>query len=291
MGVFHPGEVAAQARRRVREEAERVGRGIARSISPVLRARLASQRMAIVASRDEEERPWVSLLSGPAGFIQAIDPQLLLLAAATPPGDPLAANLRARPELGLLVIDLDTRLRLRFNGRGLVADEGIFLLVDQVYGNCPKYIQMRRLVGESGQGPGTPLRSSSLDARSRGVVGAADTFFIATHHPAGGADASHRGGRPGFVSVLDARTLEFPDYPGNNMFNTLGNLIEDPRVGLLFVDFAQGGLLQLTGRAEVRWEPDTVVRVTIEEVRETPHGISARFELVEAWPGNPAVTP
>jgi predicted pyridoxine 5'-phosphate oxidase superfamily flavin-nucleotide-binding protein len=121
----------------------------------------------------------------------------------------------------------------------------------------------------------------------RALVAGADTFFIASWHPGGGADASHRGGRPGFVRVLDDTTLEFPDYPGNNMFNTLGNLVGHPRAGLLFVDFERGDLLQLTGRAQVLWKPDTAVRVAIEEVLETPRGGSLRFELVEPSPVNP----
>ena len=65
------------------------------------------------------------------------------------------------------------------------------------------------------------------------------------------------------------------------MFNTLGNLARYPRAGLLFVDFETGDLLQLTGRARILWEPDTAVRVDVEEVRETPRGSALRFELVE----------
>jgi hypothetical protein len=87
--------------------------------------------------------------------------------------------------------------------------------------------------------------------------------------------------------VLDDRTLEFPDYPGNNMFNTLGNLLGHPGAGLLFVDFEKGDLVQLTGRARVLWEPATAVRVAIEEVLETPGASSLRFELVEPSPVNP----
>jgi predicted pyridoxine 5'-phosphate oxidase superfamily flavin-nucleotide-binding protein len=293
MGAFHAGEIEVQARLGIREEAERVGRILASEIPPAVRGLLTSQRMAIAASLDEQDRPWASLLSGPAGFIQAADARLLRLAVAPLPGDPLAANLRERPELGLLVIDPRTRRRLRFNGRGLLSQEGLFLLTDQVYGNCTKYIQKRRLVGESQEKPGEPFRASSLDARTRAFVARADTFFVATWHPAGGADASHRGGRPGFVRVRDERTLEFPDYPGNNMFNTLGNLAGHPRAGLLFVDFERGDLLQMTGRAEIRWEPETTVRVTLDEVLETPRGSALRFELVEPSPANPplAVTP
>src|SRR5262249_38316472 len=119
------------------------------------------------------------------------------------------------------------------------------------------------------------------------VVAGADTFFIASWHPRGGADASHRGGRSGFVRIRDERTLELPDYPGNNMFTTLGNLVEHPRAGLLFIDFACGDLLQLTARAEVLSGPETSVRFAIEDVREIPEGSPLRFELVEPSPVNP----
>jgi len=232
MGAFHAGEIEVQARLLAREDAERVGRIVASKIPSTVRALLRSQRMAVAASLDEQGRPWASLLTGPAGFIQAVDEHLLRLEAAPLPGDPLAADLRACPELGLLVIDPRTRRRLRFNGRGLLSSEGLFLLTDEVYGNCPKYIQKRRLIGEAEQEPGEVRGSSSLGERTRDLVAGADTLFIATWHPGGRADASHRGGRPGFVQVLDDRTLQFPDYPGNNMFNTLGNLVGHPRAGL-----------------------------------------------------------
>jgi uncharacterized protein len=293
MGAFHAGEIEVQARAGVRDDAERVGRIIASEIPPAIRPFLRSQRMAVAASLDEQDRPWASLLTGPAGFIQAPDDHLLRLAATPAPGDPLAANLGARPELGLLVIDPRTRQRVRFNGRGLLSSDGLFLQTAEVYGNCQKYVQKRRLVGRSEDVPGDVRRTTSLDARTRALVTGADTFFIASWHPAGGADASHRGGRPGFVRVLDDRTLEFPDYPGNNMFNSLGNLLGHPRAGLLFVGFEHGDLLQLTGRARIAWEPETAVRVTIEEVRETSRGNPLRYELVEPSPANPLlpVTP
>jgi uncharacterized protein len=291
--AFHSGEVDVQARLGVRGEAERVGRIIGSEIPLAVWPFLREQRTAIVGSVDDEGRPWASLLTGPSGFVEAADSDLLRIAAAPVPGDPLAANLRARPELGVLLIDLAARRRMRLNGRSFVSREGIFLLTDAVYGNCNKYIQKRRLVADAAAAPGAVARASSLDERTRAVVSGADTFFIASWHPRGGADASHRGGRPGFVRVRDERTLELPDYPGNNMFNTLGNLVEHPHAGLLFVDFATGDLLQLTARAEVLFGPETSVRFSIEEVRATPGGSPLRFELVEPSAVNPplAVTP
>ncbi len=290
MAAFHAGEIEVQARLGVREDAERVGRIIRKDIPPELRPFLESQRVAVAASLDGDGRPWASPLFGPAGSIQAVDDHLVRIAVTPSPDDPLTSNLRARPELGLLVIDLGTRRRVRLNGRGLSSPDGVFLLADEVYGNCPKYIQKRRLIGEREGEAGEVPVSSALDARTRALVAGADTFFVATWNPGGGADASHRGGRPGFVRVRDDRTLEFPDYPGNTMFNTLGNLTRHPRAGLLFVDFERGDLLQLTGRARVLWEPETAVRVEIEEVRLTPGGCPLRFELVEPWPANPPLT-
>ena len=148
--MFHDGEVEVQSRRGVREDAERVGGIIAATIPPAVARLLANQRIAVVASLDARGRPWASVLTGQPGFIRAVDDRLLRLAAAPRQDDPLSANLKARPELGVLVIDPGTRRRWRLNGRGLLSHDGVFVLVDQAYGNCPKYIQKRRLVAESG---------------------------------------------------------------------------------------------------------------------------------------------
>lgn len=287
-GPFHAGELEMQRRAGVEDEARAVGRIIASRIPPAAARFLARQRMAVAASLDAEGRVWASLLSGRPGFIAAVDQTLLRLEARPAPGDPLLANLAARPELGLLVLDPQTRQRMRFNGRGLVSPEGFFLLVDQVYGNCPKYIQLRRLEPEVGADPGATRTSDRLDARQQSFVANADTFFIGSVHPQGGADASHRGGFPGFVRVLAPDRLAFADYPGNGMFNTLGNLVANPRAGLLFVDFVTGDVLQLTGRAQIR--SDFTVVFDIEAVLETARGSSLRWQLVEYSPANPELS-
>lgn len=93
-----------------------------------------------------------------------------------------------------------------------------------------------------------------LTERQQDWITAADTFFIGSAHVQAGTDASHRGGNPGFVQVHDSRTLRWPDYAGNNLFNTLGNLNVEARAGLLFLDFEHGHTLQLTGSATVSWE-------------------------------------
>jgi uncharacterized protein len=160
-------------------------------------------------------------------------------------------------DVGVLVIDLATRRKMRINGRTRPwgADR---LEIDprEVYANCPKYIQQRSVQPER-EAPGASAakveRGSALTPAQARLIAGADTLFVASRHPEAGADASHRGGNPGFFRVDAPNRLAFPDYSGNAMFNTLGNLAADPRAGLLFVDFGNGSTLQLTGRASIDW--------------------------------------
>jgi hypothetical protein len=284
-----------QARAGVREEAEAVGRIIRSTIPQAAGRFLASQRLAVASSVDPRGRVWASLLAGEPGFIGAIDETLLRVRAQPIPGDPLPDDLATQPWLGLLVLDPRTRGRMRFNGRGLLTPDGLFLETDQVYGNCPKYVQLRRPAPDGESPPArAPRVSRRLDAAQRSWIAGADTFFIGSFHPQAGADASHRGGFPGFVQVTADDQLRFPDYPGNTMFNTLGNLSVHPRAGLLFVDFTTGDVLQLTGRARVG--DDFWVSLDLDEARETRGATRLRFALVEYSPSNPeppgpAVTP
>lgn len=85
------------------------------------------------------------------------------------------------------------------------------------------------------------------------MIASSDTFFLGTSHPSRGSDASHRGGPPGFVRVESPDRLWWPDFPGNNMFNSYGNLAVDDEAALLFVDFDTGAALHVTGTARVRW--------------------------------------
>ena len=101
-------------------------------------------------------------------------------------------------------------------------------------------------------------------------------------------DASHRSGDRGFVQVVSDTRLAFPDYAGNNHFNTIGNLLRDPRAGFLFVDFATGSLLQLTGQAEIDWDSEAIssipgsrrlVTFDIEEIVELPAAVPLRWDV------------
>jgi hypothetical protein len=158
----------------------------------------------------------------------------------------------------MLVIDLRTRRRLRINGTMTrVSPEDMRLQVKESYPNCPKYIQRRYTASSQDQPQSaatTATQGTKLGPEQEDLIRKADTFFVASAHPDRGVDASHRGGHPGFVRVVDDGILRIPDYQGNCMFNTLGNFVVNPRVGLVFPDFTSHRTLQLIGKPEIEWD-------------------------------------
>jgi predicted pyridoxine 5'-phosphate oxidase superfamily flavin-nucleotide-binding protein len=279
---FHEGERAVQARAGVADKVGEMGRRM-------LRDHLIQQHidfypllpLIFLGLVDREGRPWASVLTGQPGFVRALDPTHLRIGALPAVDDPIGSALGIDAQLGVLGIELHTRRRNRLNGRVVDRDsEGFVVAVDQSFGNCPKYIQARALHPK--QHPVRPaVVSRVLDLAAAMLIRRADTLFIASAYQGNstdrrlGSDVSHRGGRPGFVQVESESRLIFPDYVGNNAFQTLGNITMNPRVGLLFLDFDTGTILQLSGRAEIIWDraaigavtgAERLVRATIEQI-------------------------
>jgi predicted pyridoxine 5'-phosphate oxidase superfamily flavin-nucleotide-binding protein len=262
---FHDGERAVQERIGVRERLERVGPRMVRDFMPdEHRQFFEDLPFVVVGSADANGAIWASLLAGEPGFVRAPTPRRLQVEAVTLPGDPLATNIAPRAPLGLLGIELATRRRNRVNGLVERASGGSFeLKVDQSFGNCKQYIQSRVGLFAPVAARRAPRREgASLSNDAQRLLARTDTAFIASgsRHPAQGGseglDISHRGGLPGFIHAESrdgATWLTLPDYYGNFMFNTFGNLEVNPHAGLLALDFAAGDVLSLSGRAQVVW--------------------------------------
>lgn len=262
MGTLHDGEVLAQQRVGVHQRmAEVAGRAIRDHMPDQHRELFTLLPFLLVGSADAGGQPWASVLANPPGFVQSPDATHLSVHALPLPGDPL--TLAAGQPLGLLGIQPHRRRRNRMNGLvERVDSDGFVVRVQQSFGNCPKYIVPRTAHYRAPAGHATTMRSASLDDPARALVARADTLFIASAHPAAGigpahegVDVSHRGGPAGFLARDTNDTLWLPDYIGNNFFNTLGNLMVNPRAGLLLIDPEHGGVLQLAARAEVVWDP------------------------------------
>jgi predicted pyridoxine 5'-phosphate oxidase superfamily flavin-nucleotide-binding protein len=212
--------------------------------------------------------------------------------------DPFRRNIEANPEVGMLAIELGSRRRIRINGDISRPRENLLRLrVREAFPNCPKYITRRvvRTVAAPEARESEVKSGNQFGPEQEQLSGRGDVLFIATAHPARGADASHRGGKPGFIEVLDRETLRIPDYAGNSMFNTFGNLAVDPAAGLVVPDFEHGRALLLTGRAEVLFNGDDPVEATggthrflvfhLEEWLQLP--LPATAEFVDYSPFNP----
>lgn len=298
---WHAGEKQLQETVGVAERMEAHGQKVIRDYMPDQHRAFFHQLPFLIAGAvDGEGRPWATLVEGPEGFVTSPDPKRLVFDLAARPLDPLdpaTPGLGAGAALGLLGIELHTRRRNRLNGSiGQASAQQLEVQVEHSFGNCPQYIQLREW-SSSPEPRGTVRQDASeLDERARAMILAADTFFVASYvdHEEGGraVDVSHRGGRPGFVRV-EGNRLTIPDYAGNLHFNTLGNLISNPRAGLLFVDFEQGNVLQVQGRAEVILDSPLIAAfegaeriwtLDIEQVVFRPSAMSLRWAFDEYAP-------
>jgi hypothetical protein len=257
---FHADELSAQARAGVATRSA----GIREFMPDQHRTFFAALPHLFVATIDAAGWPLATVLEGEPGFVSSPDPKTLSIHSLPGPDDPAYGTIRNGQEIGLLGIDLMTRRRNRANGVICDVDAAAFSVdVRQSFGNCPQYIQRRTLArAEATQGKVRTFESLDDDAGK--LIARADTFFVASRSRSdigseGGADISHRGGRPGFVRVA-GNVLSIPDFRGNRYFNTLGNLLGEPRSSLLFLDFETGDVLQLQGVATIDWSPSAAER-------------------------------
>ncbi|TXH75321.1 pyridoxamine 5'-phosphate oxidase family protein [Thiobacillus sp.] len=259
--VFHPGERRMQASVGVRDRMAAIGAHAIRTSMPEQhRTFFAQLPFVMVGSMDAEGQPWASILTNPPGFIGSPDARHLLIRARPTVADPLHETLAPGAPIALLGIEQSTRRRNRMNGIvERMDDDGLLVGVQQSFGNCPKYIQARQVDYRAIESSGTVHSATALNESTRQIIARADTLFIATAHPGAhhgtarsyGVDVSHRGGKPGFVRADDDATLTLPDFAGNRFFNTLGNIMLNPRAGLLFIDFETGDLLYLAAEAQI----------------------------------------
>lgn len=261
---FHQGEREIQQRLGVREALSRVGKR-------AIRDHLIDQHRAFYeqipdiyyGAYDAEGNLWASMLWGAPGFLVTPNEHTLAISPNVLAGDPAFDALGPMSEIGILGLMFHTRRRNRASG--VIArrdDASVIVDITQSFGNCPKYIQSRNVV-DSVESQSQVTASDSIQDLHRTIISQADTFFIASHYAdengpgQGGIDMSHRGGKPGFVHVDDSGRITWPDFAGNNFFNTLGNLIKNPHAGLFFMDYVNGDVLFVTGSASILWDDET----------------------------------
>jgi uncharacterized protein len=297
---FHGGELAIQARVGVQSKIADVGKRLIRDYMPEQHRQFFAQLpFLLIGAVDETARPWASILVGNPGFISSPNPKSLQINSNLPPGAPI--KLQTGMPVGLLGIELPTRRRNRMNGHIAVCDrQGFSVDVVQSFGNCHKYIQKRDsyFITDRTKTPAHTVKESQhLTIADRDLIRQADTFFIASANgrqdlSQSDVDISHRGGKPGFIAI-DGNILTVPDFAGNNYFNTLGNLHNFPKAGLLFIDFVGGDLLYVATDTEVIWKgkevstffgAERLLRFHVQKVRRVTGSLPLRWTAPEFSP-------
>jgi ferredoxin-NADP reductase/predicted pyridoxine 5'-phosphate oxidase superfamily flavin-nucleotide-binding protein len=295
---WHAGERQLQETIGVADRMEINGRRVVRDYMPDQHRLFYSQLPYLVLGAvDERGTPWATLIEGPPGFAHSPNPRILQLDRLPAEGDPVTPALTEGAAVGILGIDLKTRRRNRMNGNiSRAFPGGCAVSVVHSFGNCPQYIQLRSVEPVSLGHASAATQAEhldQLDEAARATISKADTFFIASYLDLDGdpaqraVDVSHRGGNAGFVRI-EGNVLKIPDFAGNLHFNTLGNLLLNPRAGLLFVDFESGDVLQVAGRTEIILDGPEIAAfqgaerlwtLTVDQVIRRPATLALRWQF------------
>lgn len=260
--IYHTGEREIQQRVGEVLIANRNGAVITNTIIKGAINFIEKQPMAIVSSRNLLGEVWATVLIGNFGFTKVPHPNAVVFdknMITSNPNDIFFENITLTDHIGTLFIELDTRRRFRINGKCKLKESKIEVTIDEAFPNCPKYIQRRMISLPEHFNISAPItmEGNELTLNEKNWISNADTFFVGSSSGSGKLDINHRGGKPGFIEILDNATLKIPDYQGNSLYNTLGNIVQNPNVGLVFTDFIKKQTLQLTGKAELFFDQNS----------------------------------
>lgn len=329
--AFHPGETAIHALLRIqqhRSNPTQIG------LPTRFALRVAASPLVALGTLDDEGRPWTSVWGGEVGFATPLEHGVLAMETlADARFDPVTTCLFGTSKDGRLndeayhitreeleggggrvmaglSIDLTTRDRVKLAGR-LVAGKAdltgtedvarvqMAMLVEESLGNCPKYLNKKTIRPHL---PSPRLVSDTLPISSEALslLDKADLFFLSSTD-ARTMDTNHRGGPPGFMRVIsndveNGTQLIYPEYSGNRLYQTLGNMHVRPLVGICVPDFETGDVLYLTGETKIlvgadsaRLLPHTklAVKINVKAARFVRDGLPFRGEVVDYSPYNP----
>lgn len=284
-------------------------------------------RLLAFGTLDGEGRPWTTLWSGVAMGLQQSNMAIKVPVDAVndPVVEALLGNkldagvceegLRGTP-FSALSIDLETRRRVKVAGTvsaGALttvdededepqhAQAQIIAHVDWSLGNCPKYLNKKHISRQISV-PKLLSQSAKLSLDSLRLIAQADLFFLSSVHSGTEMDTNHRGGPAGFVrtktEASGASTIIWPEYSGNNLYQSLGNLVTTPIAGIVFPDFNTGDVLYVTGSTKILVGSDAAkvmpasnlaVQMTVTDARHVQAGLHFRGKAGEASPYNPRV--
>ncbi|KAI9796361.1 MAG: hypothetical protein M1833_006366 [Piccolia ochrophora] len=300
-------------------------------LTPGAAIMLSHAPLLALGTLDSEGRPWTTVWGGERGFSRPIGKSIIgikmlidkkhdpvvqsLVADVEGNGEVFGANGEAKM-VGGLTIDLETRQRIKLYGRMVagsidshpedddldIGQVHLAVRIEQSMGNCPKYLNIKHIRAAL---PDPSLISEELPMPQRALdlINKCDIVFLSSSHHSSDMDTNCRGGPSGFVRVLsndssNGTVLVYPEYSGNRLYQTLGNLQTTPLLGIVFPDFATGDVLYVTGTTEILFGQDALqvlphsklaVKVTLTAARLVEKGLAFRGSAGEPSPYLPKV--
>jgi hypothetical protein len=281
--IYHPDEVEVREYPGTTDSPEFLAGIVQSSVSASLHEFLAVQRWVAVANRSSDRRVWCSLLTGTRGFLSTPNEHTVRIDVLPVTEDPLRSGNPSRASnIELLAADCFEKGRVKVKGQMEKSCDGITVHVREVTSLCRKHIQIhddkrskaRRLAPDAPPAMPTCRRDIILNAKQQEWLRSVDGLFMATYNRLRGPECWAPWWPSMSCQVIDNRTLLFPYFSDNGMYNTIANLTHDSHAGLLLLDYEHGGTLQVTGHAQAivdnRWtdrlgQASAVVEFTVEE--------------------------
>lgn len=251
---YHEGERFVQEQMGVRDKSESLNSMFYKEL-PVVAAQFLKDLNFAVISFPINNKSFSCVVSDIKPFIEILNTKEVLIDLEKSSFIPKEIIQKKNLNIGFIGLEFENRMRIRVNGKGKIKGNKLHLFIDVVYSNCPKHINNRKIISEFDTFYESKIFTSEiLDKKSKKILENADTFFLGTRHKNGDADVSHKGGKKGFLKVLSPSIFEFDDFPGNNMYNTLGNIHTNPNVSILVIDFTNNDILHISGTATINEE-------------------------------------
>lgn len=269
--VYHEGEIRIQELMGVRTISDSLSSMIQKDMSVVAIQFLKALSFSVITFSKETTILHSSIVFGFDSFIKILTKNELLIDLTNRSFIPKEILEGKVLNIGFIGLDFENKMRIRINGKGDIKNNQLHLVIDEIYSNCPKYITDRKLKGKLDFSDEIKLyKNSFLEGNSKHILSNTDTFFLSTIHKSKGADISHKGGKKGFLRVISSTKFEFDDFPGNNLYNSIGNIYTNPNINILAIDFFSNDILHIVGTAKIIQEENNKrklkILIEIEEV-------------------------
>lgn len=259
--IFHEGEYYIQEKMGVRNSSDSLSSIVKSTIPKIAKDFLENLNFSCITISTHNEDLHTFLVYGIDKFIKVINEREILVDLKNYSFIPdFLIDIR-KINIAFIGLDFERKMRVRINGNGEFKNDILIININEIYSNCPKYISKKILSKKLKISTNKSIEIiPEIDYNLKKLISNLDTFFIASSHKEKGLDVSYKGGKKGFLKVKSKTQLEFDDLPGNNFFNSIGNIYTNPYINILIIDFENSITYHLKAKAKIMG--DDILKIT-----------------------------